>query len=50
MVQRHVVAVVEPSSAQGETEVPPLIQAGIPYIAMTGGSAAELTTTGAFAL
>ena len=50
MAQRHVVAVVEPSSAQGETEVPPLIQAGIPYIAMTGGSAAELTTTGAFAL
>lgn len=50
MVQRHVVAVVEPSSGQGQTEVPPLVQAGIPYIAMTGGSAAELTTTGAFAL
>jgi branched-chain amino acid transport system substrate-binding protein len=50
MVQRGVVAVIEPSSAQGQSEVPPLVQAGIPYIAMTGGSAAELTTAGAFAL
>ncbi len=50
MVQRKVAAVVEPSSGQGPTEVPTLVQAGIPYIAMTGGSAAELTTPGAFAL
>lgn len=50
MVQRGVVAVIEPSSGEGQSEVPPLEQAGIPYIAMTGGSAAELTTSGAFAL
>ncbi len=50
MVQHHVVAVIESSSGQGPTEVPTLVQAGIPYIAMTGGSAAELTTPGAFAL
>jgi branched-chain amino acid transport system substrate-binding protein len=50
MVQRKVVAVIEPSSGQGPTEVPTLVEAGIPYITMTGGSAAELTTPGAFAL
>jgi branched-chain amino acid transport system substrate-binding protein len=50
MVQHHVVAVIEPSSGQGQSEVPTLESAGIPYITMTGGSAAELTTTGAFAL
>jgi branched-chain amino acid transport system substrate-binding protein len=50
MVQHKVVAVIESSSGQGPTEVPTLVQAGIPYIAMTGGSAAELTTPGAFAL
>jgi branched-chain amino acid transport system substrate-binding protein len=50
MVQHKVVAVIEPSSGQGPTEVPTLVQAGIPYITMTGGSAAELTTPGAFAL
>jgi branched-chain amino acid transport system substrate-binding protein len=50
MVQHHVVAVIEPSSAQGQSEVPALETAGIPYITMTGGSAAELTTKGAFAL
>ncbi len=50
LAQHGVVAVIEPSSGQGPTEVPTLVQAGIPYIAMTGGSAAELTTPGAFAL
>jgi branched-chain amino acid transport system substrate-binding protein len=50
LAQHKVVAVIEPSSGQGPTEVPTLVQAGIPYIAMTGGSAAELTTPGAFAL
>jgi branched-chain amino acid transport system substrate-binding protein len=50
MVQRKVVAVIEPSSGQGPTEVPTIVNAGIPYITMTGGSAAELTTPGAFAL
>lgn len=50
MVQDQVAAVLEPFSGQGPTEVPTLTQAGIPYIAMTGGSAAELTTRGAFAL
>ncbi|HWF17184.1 MAG TPA: ABC transporter substrate-binding protein [Acidimicrobiales bacterium] len=50
MEQHNVVAVIEPSSGQGTSEVPTLVGAGIPYIAMTGGSEAELTTPGAFAL
>lgn len=46
----HVAVVVEPFSGQGTTEVPTLAHAGIPYIAMTAGSYAELTTKGAFVL
>lgn len=50
LVRRGVAAVIEPFSAQGQTEVPPLAQAGIPYITMTGSSLAEFTTPGAFVL
>jgi branched-chain amino acid transport system substrate-binding protein len=50
MVQHHVVAVVEPFTGQGQTEVPTVVGAGIPYITISGGSTAELTTPGAFAL
>ncbi len=50
MVQRDVVAVVEPFTAEGQTEVPTIVGAGIPYIAVTGASSAELTTPGAYAL
>jgi branched-chain amino acid transport system substrate-binding protein len=50
MVQRRVAAVVEPFTGQGQTEVPTVVKAGIPYITMSGGSTAELTTPGAFAL
>jgi branched-chain amino acid transport system substrate-binding protein len=50
MVQHHVVAVVEPFTGQGQTEVPTVVGAGIPYITISGGSSAELTTPGAFAL
>ncbi|HTU37148.1 MAG TPA: ABC transporter substrate-binding protein [Acidimicrobiales bacterium] len=48
MVQKGVVAVVEPFTGQGQTEVPTIAGAGIPYIAISGGSTAELTTPGAF--
>ena len=50
MQQRKVAAVVEYSSGQGTSEVPALVQAGIPYITMTAGTEAELTTSGAFVL
>jgi branched-chain amino acid transport system substrate-binding protein len=50
MVQRGVAAVIEPFTGQGETEVPTVVKAGIPYITMSGGSTAELTTPGSFAL
>jgi branched-chain amino acid transport system substrate-binding protein len=50
MVQHGVAAVIEPFTGQGQTEVPTIVQAGIPYITMSGGSTAELTTPGAFAL
>jgi branched-chain amino acid transport system substrate-binding protein len=50
MVQRGVVAVVEPFTGQGQTEVPTIVKAGIPYITMSGQSTAELATPGAFAL
>ena len=50
MVQRGVAAVIEPFTGQGQTEVPTVVKAGIPYITMSGGSTAELTTPGAFAL
>jgi branched-chain amino acid transport system substrate-binding protein len=44
------VAVVEPFTGQGATEVPTITGAGIPYITLSGASTAELTTPGAFAL
>jgi branched-chain amino acid transport system substrate-binding protein len=50
MVQRAVAAVIEPFTGQGQTEVPTVVKAGIPYITMSGGSTAELTTPGAFVL
>jgi len=50
MVQHGVVVVIEPFTGQGQTEVPTIVKAGIPYITMSGGSTAELTTPGAFAL
>jgi branched-chain amino acid transport system substrate-binding protein len=50
MVQHGVVAVVEPFTGQGQTEVPTIVGAGIPYITISGASTAELTSPGAFAL
>ncbi len=50
MVQHGVVAVVEPFTGQGATEVPTIVGAGIPYIVVSGGSTAELTTPGAYDL
>ena len=50
MVQKGVVAVVEPFTGQGQTEVPTIVGAGIPYITISGASTAELTTPGAYAL
>jgi branched-chain amino acid transport system substrate-binding protein len=50
MVQHGVVAVIEPFTGQGTTEVPTIVKAGIPYITMSGGSSAELSTVGAFDL
>ena len=50
MVQHHVVAVVEPFTGQGQTEVPTIVGAGIPYIVVTGASTAELETPGAYDL
>jgi branched-chain amino acid transport system substrate-binding protein len=50
MVQHGVVAVVEPFTGQGQTEVPTITAAGIPYITISGASAAELTTPGSFAI
>jgi branched-chain amino acid transport system substrate-binding protein len=50
MVQHGVVAVVEAFTGQGQTEVPTITGAGIPYVTVSGGSTAELTTPGAFAL
>ncbi len=50
MVQHGVVAVVEAFTGQGQTEVPTIVGAGIPYITISGGSTAELTTPGAYDL
>jgi branched-chain amino acid transport system substrate-binding protein len=49
-VQHGVVAVVEPFSGQGQTEVPSIVGAGIPYVTISGASTAELTSPGAFDL
>jgi branched-chain amino acid transport system substrate-binding protein len=48
MVQHGVVAVVEPFTGQGQTEVPTITGAGIPYITISGASTAELTTPGSY--
>ncbi len=48
MVQHGVVAVVEPFTGQGQTEVPTIVGAGIPYVTISGASTAELTSAGAF--
>jgi branched-chain amino acid transport system substrate-binding protein len=50
MVQHGVVAVTLPFTGQGQTEVPTITGAGIPYITTSGASTAELTTPGSFAL
>ncbi|HEY6427641.1 MAG TPA: ABC transporter substrate-binding protein [Acidimicrobiales bacterium] len=50
MVQHGAVAVVEAFTGQGQTEVPTIVGAGIPYITISGGSTAELTSPGAYAL
>ena len=50
MVQKGVVAVVEPFTGQGQTEVPTIVGAGIPYITISGASTAELTSPGSYAL
>jgi branched-chain amino acid transport system substrate-binding protein len=50
MVQKGVVAVTVPFTGQGATEVPTITKAGIPYITLSGASAAELTTPGSFAI
>ena len=50
MVQHGVVAVVEPFTGQGQTEVPTIVGAGIPYITLSGASTPELTSPGSFAL
>lgn len=48
MVQHGVVAVVEPFTGQGQTEVPTITGAGIPYITISGASTAELTDAGSY--
>jgi branched-chain amino acid transport system substrate-binding protein len=50
MVQDKVVAVVEPFTGEGATEVPTITKAGIPYITLSGASTQELTTPGAYDL
>ncbi len=50
MVQHDVVAVTLPFTGQGQTEVPTVTGAGIPYITLSGASTAELTTPGSFAI
>ena len=39
-----------PSPVRAQTEVPTIVGAGIPYITVSGGSTAELTTPGAYDL
>ena len=50
MVQKHVVAVTLPFTGQGPTEVPTIVQAGIPYITLSGSTTQETTTKGAYSL
>ncbi len=50
VVQKHAVAVAVPFTGEGASEVPTIVQAGIPFITLTGASTAELTTPGAFSI
>lgn len=50
MVTEGVAAVVNPFTGQGASIVPGLVEAGIPYVGLSGSSAEELTTPGAFAM
>src|SRR5579872_4 len=48
MVQDNVAAVVIGTTGYGNTMVPIITKAGIPYVSATGSSSAELTTPGTF--
>ena len=50
MVEEGVVAVTLPFTGFGEATAPVITGAGIPYVTLSGNSAAELTAEGAFAL
>jgi branched-chain amino acid transport system substrate-binding protein len=50
MVQKGVVAVVEPFTGQGPTEVPIIVKAGIPYLTLSGSTTEETTTKGAYSI
>ena len=50
MVQNHAVVALTPSTGQGAAIVPILAAHKIPYVTLSGASAAELTTTGSFVL
>jgi branched-chain amino acid transport system substrate-binding protein len=50
MVADHVVAITVPFTGQGAAEVPTIVRAGVPYITLSGASAQELSTPGAFDL
>jgi len=44
MLQHGAVAVVEPFSGQGQTEVPTIVGTGIPYVNVNSASTAELAS------
>jgi len=48
MVQDNVAVVVIGATGYGQTMVPIITKAGIPYVSVTGSAAAELTTPGTF--
>ena len=50
VVQKRAVAVAVPFTGEGATEVPTVVNAGIPFITMNGSSTAELATSGAFSI
>ncbi|WP_067650765.1 ABC transporter substrate-binding protein [Nocardia harenae] len=50
MVEERVTAVVVTASAFGDTMVPVIVGAGIPYVVANASSAAEMTTPGAYSL
>ncbi len=50
VAHKSAAAVIVPFTGEGATEVPPIVQAGIPFITLTGSSTAELTTPGAFSI